>query len=84
MSYNLTKEAIQDAIEWMGKNKYPGIWWVHRKFDLPYYRLLARWNGRLSKLETRVNNYRLSEEAEQALLEYINCINLIRTYALFL
>ena len=83
MSYNLTEEAIQDAIEWMGKNEYPSIRWVHRKFDLPYHRLLARWNGRLSKLETGANNCRLPEEAEQALLGYINRMDSIGTCALF-
>ena len=62
-----------------GQNK-PNIKGYARSHNLPYQRLLARYNGRKSRYERKPAGRKLDEAQESALCRYIDYLDTIYLY----
>lgn len=61
-TYKTIENRIQDALSALRSQENPKIASTAREFDVPYHRLRARWNGRLSR-SARAPANRVLDEA---------------------
>lgn len=71
-SYAETEARIQAIVEALADEPKPNIKWHADFYNVPYYRLLARWKGIPSKLDLISPNRKLNEEQEAALCSHLN------------
>ena len=81
--YSNIEIRIQAAITFIenGQNAYPNIAAIARTYEVPITRLRARLQGRPSRQEWPAANYRLSEDQELAVCQYLDRLDAIGTSA---
>lgn len=70
-SYADTEMRIQAIITELSGKPKPNIKWHADFYGLPYTRLLARWNGRPSKMDLIPGNRKLNQEQDSALYSHL-------------
>jgi hypothetical protein len=69
--YDDIEIRIRKAIDLIREESEPSIAEFARKFDVPYWRLLARFHGRIPKTERPGANQHFSEAEDLAICAYI-------------
>lgn len=80
-SYSATEDRITEALASINSNSKPNLKKLAEKFAIPYYRLYARANGRLSRSNRPSVNLRLNPTEELALCRYLNIMEEAGLYA---
>src|SRR6266480_2094371 len=79
--YHDIEHRIDDALKALQHQTNPEVASVAREYDVPYQRLLARFNGRNSKSTRPPTNRKLTEEQESALCQYLDTLDEMFTSA---
>ena len=75
------EKRILQAIDTLNTQNKPNIPAASRAFNVPCQRLLARWQGRQSKIGRDGIGKKLNKEQEIAVCQCLDCLDIIRTLA---
>ena len=67
------EQRIDKAIKALKNDEYISVAKAHRALNVPYQKLLQRYNGRPAADSLDEHNKTLDDAQEQALLQYIDC-----------
>ena len=74
-TYSDIEDRISNALQCLQQSKHPNVAAVAKELDVPYKRLLARFNGRKSRSTRPPTNRKLTEEQEGALCQYLDSLD---------